>query len=329
VSRRSDIFLADAIEGLATLEIRDPRLAQEVLRMLSLDRLEVGTATSLGGAFASPAAAPTAESARPQPATPPAPTQPQQSPPLTGARQATLRQITPPATQPRPPQWLVDVTAVPRSAGPLPPGPPPQPLFPREQTRALLTAAISTWTADGPLDVPRVIEMLASVEPIRVLPLETIASVRRGVQVLVDTGMGMGPYRADVDQVLRHLENVVADEQLRLLYFAGCPSRDCAAPGEDEMRPWLPPARGTPVMLFTDLGIGRSPGTEERAGVDEWLAFAERVATAGCMLIALVPYGPRRWPRQLARAMRIIHWDRRTTAAIVRRGLATPPRAPR
>jgi len=324
VKRRSNVFLADALEGLATLEIRDPALAREVMRMLSLDRLEPGSAASLGGAWAPHAAPPRA----PEVVTPPpASVTPAPGPaPLGAARHAVLRAIERSGDTSQQPEWLVDVKSAERPSGIPVKGPAPEPLFPRTQTRALLTAAISTWDTDGPLDVLRVVDMLARLEPIRELPHETAASVRRGAQVLVDTGMGMGPFRADVTQLLAHLEALVAPDQLKRLYFIGCPSRECAAPGDDEMRRWDPPPRGTPLLIFSDLGIGRPPGTEERASVDEWVDFADRARTAGCTPIALVPYGPRRWPRRLTRVMHIIHWDHRTTAAIVRRGLSMTSR---
>jgi hypothetical protein len=216
----------------------------------------------------------------------------------------------------------VGVTAVARPAGPAPNGPSPQPLFPRAQTRGLLTAALSTWNSDGPLDVERVVEMLSRLEPIRELPLETMASVRRGVQVLIDTGMAVSPFQADIDSLVDQIGDLMADDQFTRRYFNACPTRGCAVPGAGEMKPWAPPPRGTPVLVFGDLGIGRPPGIEERATTGEWLEFAEQASTAGCRVVALVPYGPRRWPRRLTRAVHIIHWDRRTTAAIVRRGLS-------
>lgn len=322
---RGNIFLGDAIKARSRLKIADPATMRDVLRMLSLDRLEAGTATSLGGAWAPPAVEPPRAPAPPSTTTstlagettaPPVPA------PLGAGRHATVRQVRAAATKAEPPRWLVDVTPVARPAGPAPSGPAPRPLFPREQTRGLLTAALSTWNSDGPLDVARVVEMLSRLEPIRELPLETMASVRRGVQVLIDTGMTMSPYRADIDGMVAQIGDVMADDQFTQRYFSGCPTRGCVVPGERKMKPWAPPPRGTPVLVFGDLGIGRPPGIEERATVEEWLEFAEQAATSGCRLVALVPYGPRRWPRRLTRFMHIVHWDRRTTAAFVRRGLS-------
>jgi hypothetical protein len=329
VRGRANIFLADAIEAMAVLEVTDRATMREIFRMLSLDRLEAGTATSLGGAWAPPTVAPP----RPTMPTPSTPstgtTEPAGPAPLTGRREAAVRQMRAAAPKAEPPGWLIDVTPVARPGGPAPSGTALRPLFPRGQTRGLLTAALSTWNSDGPLDVERVVAMLSRLEPIQELPHETTASVRRGVQVLVDTGMTMSPYRADIDGLVEAVGDLMADDQFTQRYFTGCPTRGCVVPGQGEMKPWAPPPRGTPVLVFGDLGIGRPPGIEEPPSVAEWLEFADRAATAGCRVVALVPYGPRRWPRALARAVHIVHWDRRTTAAIVRRGLSMTSRLSR
>jgi hypothetical protein len=295
--------------------------------MLSLDRLEAGPATTLQGAWAPGPTTARASETTPPPnvTTPPEPS----APTLTERREATLRQVTPPATHSQPPGWSLAVMPIARPAGPTVTAQSLEPLFPRTHTRGLLTAALATWNADGPLDIARIVDMLSRLEPLRDLPFEMNATVRRGVQVLVDTSIGMGPYRLDVEEMIRQIASIVADDQMQLRYFSHCPSRGCAALGEDALRRWQAPARGTPVFLLTDLGIGAAPGTDERAGVAEWLEFAEQVSTAGSGLTALVPYGPRRWPRELARALRIIHWDRRTTAAVVRRSLVTASRVAR
>jgi hypothetical protein len=68
------------------------------------------------------------------------------------------------------------------------------------------------------------------------------------------------------------------------------------------------------VVLLSDLGIGEPVHQFERALPAEWLRFAEQARRAGCPLVAIVPYEPRRWPASLRRLMAIIPWDRRTTA---------------
>jgi hypothetical protein len=98
--------------------------------------------------------------------------------------------------------------------------------------------------------------------------------------------------------------------------FAGCPLRGAGA-GPKPWHRYRPPLPGVPVVLLTDLGICQPPLATDSADECEWLEFATLVRRAGCPLLALVPYGETRWPRALARALNIIHWDRGTTASTV------------
>ena len=77
---------------------------------------------------------------------------------------------------------------------------------------------------------------------------------------------------------------------------------------------------GSTVIVATDL-VG--------AAVEEWVDFAERVTHAGCPLVALVPYQPARCPPELAARMRIVHWDRSTSAARAARAVRDRPRPAR
>lgn len=72
------------------------------------------------------------------------------------------------------------------------------------------------------------------------------------------------------------------------------------------------------MLLLTDLGLGGPPFSSERATWQKWLEFADVVRKAGCPLVACVPQSPSRWPPELKRVMKIVHWDRPTTAAMVR-----------
>jgi hypothetical protein len=167
--------------------------------------------------------------------------------------------------------------------------------------------------------VPRIVEALAQLRPLSELPRENAATIRRGVQLLVDGGLGMAPFRSDVESLQRAIATLLPPDRMRTYRFIGSPLRKCVAAGADVLKPWRPPARATPVLLIGDLGIGAPAASEDRASAAEWLEFAQAVSDADCTLVAIVPYGPYRWPRALARAIRIIHWDHRTSAAAVRR----------
>jgi hypothetical protein len=193
----------------------------------------------------------------------------------------------------------------------------PEPLFQPEWTPALLAAVCATRAPSGPLEVARLVDLAATAVPLTEIrrPRRTLA---HGVQLLIDTGPGMMPYAQDC-ALLRRAVLAVVGTRVAVLRFAGCPTRG-AGTGP---RPWgryRPPPAPTPVLLLTDLGIGRPEPPAERVGVREWLAFADLLRRQGCDGVALVPYPRRRVPAPLRAALHVVEWDRATTVRSVHRG---------
>lgn len=179
---------------------------------------------------------------------------------------------------------------------------------------------LARWTADGPPDLERLVDMSSRLEPIRRVPQRLIPTLRRGAQVLVDLAAGLAPYRYDVQDVLTGARLLSADS-IEVMSFSGCPIRGAGTATHDDWSSWRPPARGTPVLLVSDLGIGGSPLDPDRASEAEWAAFLTVAARAGVPVIALVPFGRERWPLSLMRRMTIVEWDPGTTVAAIRRAV--------
>jgi hypothetical protein len=316
--QRGVIFLGDLLRGIHDLKIEDLQVVKAVVRMLSLEGLEEPPeATIQSGA----AVTPPTRAERVEPLHIEVPQAPiSTTAPLTNVREARLRPITTNPERPTRPAWLTTTTPLPRPSGATPPSSPFQPLFPLAQTRGILSAALATWDNDGPPNIPRVIEELAAGRPLLEMPRERAPTLRLGAQILIDSGLGMAPFLPDVEQARLHITRLLSRERAQTLHFVGTPRRGCVAEGR-EQRAWMAPPRGTPILLITELGIGGPLAGEDRADRSEWLEFFRDVAIAGCPLSALVPYGRSRWPRELAHAVPIIHWDRRTSAAAIRRAL--------
>ncbi|MGH9945328.1 MAG: hypothetical protein ACRD9R_23500 [Pyrinomonadaceae bacterium] len=197
-----------------------------------------------------------------------------------------------------------------------------EPLFVPRWTRGILTAALSTADEDGPPNVEELVEALASGRPIRRLPLLKRPTMRRGVQLLIDKSPAMLPYKSDAAWLEQEIKRTVGREGVQALGFSGVPRK--AGPGpRDGWQTYRPPPPGTPVLALTDFGIGRPPFYDDLPAPDDWREFAAALRRANCPLVALVPYAPARWPRGLKRRLKIIQWDRRTTAASVR-GIVGP-----
>jgi hypothetical protein len=199
--------------------------------------------------------------------------------------------------------------------------PPPSPLFGPPAGRAILTAALATSVAEGDVDIQAIIDTLSRARPVIELPRLHAPTLRRGVQLLIDHGPGMVPFCADQAGFIDAIDDVLSDDRLEVLHFAGCPSRGVGPGVRSRWTEWSPPPPGTPVLAVTDVGLGGSPLDSDCASPEEWLRFAHHARDEGVALFGLVPYGASRWPPELARAMTLLHWSERTTVGEVRRAV--------
>jgi hypothetical protein len=195
------------------------------------------------------------------------------------------------------------------------PLPPFEPLLRGRVTRAIVAHAVSTRVTAG-VDVDRLVERIARRERIDPLPVRLVATVRRGVQLLLDSSSGMTLFRRDQVALAAWIRNVVGRERVTIASFTGTPLVRLL--GRSRKR-YSPPAPYTPVVLLTDLGIGRPALIDDSAMLDDWLTFGDMLRRARCPAIAFVPYPRDRWPRPLRRVFTIFEWDQGLTAARARR----------
>lgn len=202
----------------------------------------------------------------------------------------------------------------------------PEPLFVARWTRGILGAALATMD-EGVIDLERAIDLVARLEPLTRLPIRPRPTLRNGVQVLLDRSEAMLPFYRDQASLARSLEGLIGPDRLTVQRFAGCPTRGT---GTRTPRTWThyePPRPRTPVLVVTHFGAIDAPLASDVASTAEWHAFASDVAAAGCPLVAIVPCAPARLPAGLPQAMRLVVWDRSTTARAAQRDAARRTRA--
>ena len=191
------------------------------------------------------------------------------------------------------------------------------PLFSPGQGRALLTALAIALEETGELDEHRAIATIASGEQLQKIPLRLRPSSRYGVQLLVDRGARLQPFRADQQQLITDLSEIVGKHRLRVLRFSGFP--DVAGPGS--RRTWsrleVPPA-GSIVLVVSDLGLSMVDGVAEASDIAKWVNWGKWIRASGSHPVALVPYGQKHWPSSLRRVFTLVHWDRSTTVGMIR-----------
>jgi hypothetical protein len=318
-----DVSLADLFTAFRELR-PDGEARDAVARMLHFGGSAEPGAARVSGAYGSTRSPERdAEPPRPgrlPPLPPPAPA-PARPPAPTGEGAFARVEVRRPGGSAKPPAWArKGPLLVPAEPAEGVPAPRMEPLFAPPQRRGILAAALATQVEEGPLDVAEILAHLSALRPLRRIPRRPVPTLRRGVQLLVDHSPAMAPYAADAEALAREMAEVAGAPGMQVLAFSGSPTRGVfSALGEVEA--WRPPPRGTPVAVVSELGIGGPLVGGERGTRREWLEVARRARVAGCPVVALVPFGPRRWDPALARAMTLVHWDRPTTAGAVRRAL--------
>lgn len=181
-------------------------------------------------------------------------------------------------------------------------------------TRAILSTALTRSVPLGALDVDVALERLSRAEPLRVVPRLRVTTMAPWIQVLVDVGTGMLPFVEDQRYLLEALRRVAGKSAVESLSYVGAPTH-AGSGGPSNWRAFQPVSRAA-VLVMGDLGCGR--GATDAARPEEWAKFAEMVKQHGSRLVTLVPYPSSRWPRQLARLLQPVHWDRRTPVGRVK-----------
>lgn len=195
----------------------------------------------------------------------------------------------------------------------------PAPLFRAEWSTTLLSELLGIRVSTGPHDVERMVGLAARGQPLVELrhPRRTLSF---GVQMLIDSAPGMTPFAQDCAMLRREVARVVG-AGVQVMRFVGCPARG-VGPGSRPRDRYQPPPPPTPVLLVTDLGLGGPEFGGDRAGVPEWLDFAELLGPERSRPLAVVPYPLGRVPPALRAALDVVEWDRTTTIHSVRRALA-------
>lgn len=210
-----------------------------------------------------------------------------------------------------PPEPVEPLARPPAGRAPLP----HLPLFVPGWTSAILRAMVSRRVPEGAVDIPALIDTLAHGRPVGRLPRLPVPTMRYGVQVLVDRGPGMQPFRRDQNELLERIRAVVGPSLVEVGYFSGTPQRGTGPGARWTRTAYVPPESGRPVLLLSDLGLGGPPEDPQRGGRQDWEHFVGLVTRAGCGVVALSPYPPRRWPRWMTSLLPLVSWDRTTTAS--------------
>jgi type VI secretion system protein ImpC len=303
--------LGDCLRALASLRPRDYWAGAAITQLLGQKRRGLTAVSQTGGSADLPSNDEDDEEEKPQ-ANQPMPrlrlvTSDDQAPP---ARDAVLEQVS--QTREAAPAWLADVAPlmVPvRIANPF--GVERESLFEPKLQRAIVTRLAATWQSSGELDLAVVVRLIASSQPLRVVPRRRVATTRKGVRLLVDQSEAMQPFQQDVAELVRAFRRTVGSSRLRVEGFVGLPSRDVCL--GLEWRAYRPDSLGMSTVLISDLGLPPQTLMGLRTEIEDWRRFFAWELRAGNSPIVVVPRNMGSLPGDLRRQVRLVPWDRRSS----------------
>jgi hypothetical protein len=196
------------------------------------------------------------------------------------------------------------------------------PLLVPRWTAGILTAAVSLPRMTGLVEVRRLVDQVARLRPPTRLPRQARRSITGGVLVLVDMSEDMGPFRQDLLGILRDLRRVIGSEHVTVLRFAGRPLTQIGAGQRDTWKRFEPPEVPRPVLVLSNFRRSAAPFAEDTDDFDrEMMMLVDTLDQFGCPAVALVPNSAGSVPEALRSVVRVIEWDRTTTAATASRAV--------
>ncbi|MEU2742192.1 hypothetical protein ABZ656_44595 [Streptomyces sp. NPDC007095] len=200
---------------------------------------------------------------------------------------------------------------------------PYEPLLPPSSEAATLHAVLSRIVFEGPVDLERLLDLVAENAFVTELPRRPVRTLRFGVQLLVDLGEGMQPFLRDEMEILERVAAIAGRHSCEVRYFTDCPLHRCGEGAGWTWKPYRPPASGAKVLVLSDFGQhGNSGGSAAYRLRRDWEAAVDLMRRNGCLPAALAPMPPDRFPAWLTSLMPVLSWDRTTTTARALIGLS-------
>jgi hypothetical protein len=195
---------------------------------------------------------------------------------------------------------------------------PRQPLIPDNRARGVLSSTLATVREGEQLDVDDLIRRVVQGRMPRRLPRRVSATLCMGCQLLLDFADTMTPWWEDLHALSAQVTAVVGEASVAAFDFDGNPETASRWRDDDEREPWRP-MTGTPVVVATDFGIRDKSAS--RPIEPAWHEFIAKCESAGSPLVILIPWPRAYWPEHLGPYPDLVHWNPRTTVAMVRREL--------
>jgi hypothetical protein len=178
-----------------------------------------------------------------------------------------------------------------------------------------LQTVLSRLVPEGRIDTDRLLQFLATGQPLLSLPRLPVRTLRFGAQILVDLDTGMQLFAEDQQMLTAKIRAIMGAHATDVLYFADSPLHRIGPGAGWTWRRYQPPAPGTQVVVLSNFA-SHLPGVPAPTALrEEWRLLCELLRRSSCQPIALVPLPPARWPSWVTALMPTLSWDRSAPAA--------------
>jgi hypothetical protein len=187
---------------------------------------------------------------------------------------------------------------------------PAQPLFNPGTRRGLIRALGAVRRPTGDVDVAAVIDAVAMRRPLVHLPRQWISETSGRLELLLDTGLAMAPFRRDVDGFPEELRRVLGPDVLELGWFRDCPLLPPGVLRENQFdgESYVLPNPDVTVVAVTSVGVRGTRGAPA-AVLRAWRDLADRAERSAASVILLTPLPVDR-VAPLVPGLSVVTWDR-------------------
>ena len=190
-------------------------------------------------------------------------------------------------------------------------------LFSQQTARGIISAAVMRQVPGQDLDIPQLIQTTVRRQNLKKLPVLPRFTARNGCQLLLDYNEALMPWWDDMQSLILQFHQLLGEDLCPVYEFDSSPSDAVRWTESGEIK-WEPVA-GKPVIIASDLGGTQLPRSAPRTGKAAWFEFVKKCGRHNVPVIVLSPLLPQRCPKGLDRIISLIHWNRATTAAIIKR----------
>jgi len=179
------------------------------------------------------------------------------------------------------------------------------PVLPWPKLWPYLRGALGQWRQAGQVQVNAVIGSLATGRWPRRIPREPRLTWAPECHLILDQSPRLRPFAEDFETLHRMLEKMRGKPGMQVWLAEGIRPIRWQKKDSSDVQGWELPGAGTPVLVLGDLG----QYLKNEESLLFWHLLGQRLRSAGCIPMALVPCPRDLWDAELAQIWTMAAWD--------------------